>query len=156
MTELVDKNYSSNGVAELNFNSVQSVDLENKIKVDTKSLPLFNQLLQFAPDIAIAKEISTNTYMRVIANGNLINAKDGSGKLGLVLGDKGINSHARLLDPEHLKKLFTAGVAFKAVSMAVGQAHLAEISSQLKKMNTKVAEIKLGRVKLEVRHKPPN
>lgn len=133
MTELVDKNHSSNDVAELNFNSVQSVDLENKIKVDTKSLPLFNQLLQFAPDIAIAKEISTNTYMRVIANGNLINAKDGSGKLGLVLGDKGINSHARLLDPEHLKNLFTAGVAFKAVSMAVGQAHLAEISSQLKK-----------------------
>lgn len=142
MTELIDKNHSRNKVAELNFNSVESVDLENKIKVDSKSLPLFNQLLQFAPDIAIAKEISTNTYMRVIANGNLINAKDGSGKLGLVLGDKGITSHARLLDPEHLKNLFTTGVAFKAVSMAVGQAHLAEISSQLKKMNTKVAEIK--------------
>ena len=132
MTELIDKNHSRNKVAELNFNSVESVDLENKIKVDSKSLPLFNQLLQFAPDIAIAKEISTNTYMRVIANGNLINAKDGSGKLGLVLGDKGITSHARLLDPEHLKNLFTTGVAFKAVSMAVGQAHLAEISSQLK------------------------
>lgn len=80
--------------------------------------------------------------MKVIANGALTQARDGNGQLGIVLGENGINSHARLFDPAQLKKLLTASVAMRVVTMAVGQAHLAEISSQLKKMNHNIAEIK--------------
>lgn len=142
MSNLVESNHSTNQIAELNFSLTYPADLDKRKKVDSKNLPLFNQLLQFAPDVAVAKEVTTNKYMRVVANGALTKAKDGNGKLGIVLGEKGIDSHARLFDPDQLKKLLTTSVAMRAVTMAVGQAHLAEISSQLKEMNIKIAEIK--------------
>lgn len=142
MSNLVESNHSTNEIAELNFSLTYPADLDKRKKVDSKNLPLFNQLLQFAPDVAVAKEVTTNKYMRVVANGALTKAKDGNGKLGIVLGEKGIDSHARLFDPDQLKKLLTTSVAMRAVTMAVGQAHLAEISSQLKEMNIKIAEIK--------------
>lgn len=142
MSNLVESNHSTNEIAELNFSLIHPADLDKRKKVDSKNLPLFNQLLQFAPDVAVAKEVTTNKYMQVIANGALTKAKDGNGQLGIVLGDKGIDSHARLFDPDQLKKLLTTSVAMRAVTMAVGQAHLAEISSQLKEMNIKIAEIK--------------
>lgn len=142
MSNLVESNHSTNEIAELNFSLIHPADLDKRKKVDSKNLPLFNQLLQFAPDVAVAKEVTTNKYMQVVANGALTKAKDGNGQLGIVLGDKGIDSHARLFDPDQLKKLLTTSVAMRAVTMAVGQAHLAEISSQLKEMNIKIAEIK--------------
>lgn len=142
MSNLVETNHSTNEIAELNFSLIHPADLDKRKKVDSKNLPLFNQLLQFAPDVVVAKEVTTNKYMQVVANGVLTKAKDGNGQLGIVLGDKGIDSHARLFDPDQLKKLLTTSVAMRAVTMAVGQAHLAEISSQLKEMNIKIAEIK--------------
>jgi len=142
MSNLVESNHSTNELAELNFSLIHSADLDKRKKVDSKNLPFFNQLLQFVPDAALVNEISTNQYMKVIANGALTQARDGNGQLGIVLGENGINSHARLFDPAQLKKLLTASVAMRVVTMAVGQAHLAEISSQLKKMNHNIAEIK--------------
>lgn len=143
MSNFLESNQSKNDLADLNFSlMIPTDDLTKKVKVDSKNLPLFNQLLQFAPDAAVAKEVATNKYMKVVANGALTKAKDGNGHLGMVLGDNGIKSQARLFDPDQLKKLLTTSVAMKAVTMAVGQAHLAEISSQLKEMNIKLAEIK--------------
>lgn len=142
MNNLVESNNSANEIAELSFMHIDPDNLSKKKRVDSKKLPLFNQLLQFAPDAMVAKEVATNKYMQVIANGMLTKAKDGNGQLGLVLGENGISSHARLFDLDQLKKVLTTSVAMKAITMAVGQAHLAEIGTQLKEMNIKIVEIK--------------
>lgn len=141
MSNLIESNHFTNEIAELNFSFIHPTDLDKRKKVNSKNLSFFNQLLQFAPDAVVAKEVTTNRYMRVVVNGALTKAKDGNGQLGIVLGEKGIDSHARLFDPDQLKKLLTTSVAMRAVTMAVGQAHLAEISSKLKEMNLRITEI---------------
>lgn len=133
---------ANNELANIEFKVGSELEVENRKPVDSKNLPLFNQFLQFAPDAMALHEVNTTKYMQVVANGTLIKARDGNGHLGMVMGNDGIKSHARLFDPDQLKKILTTSVAMRAVTMAVGQAHLAEISAQLKEINAKVAEIK--------------
>lgn len=133
---------ANNELANIEFKVGSELGVENRKPVDSKNLPLFNQFLQFAPDAMALHEVNTTKYMQVVANGTLIKARDGNGHLGMVMGNDGIKSHARLFDPDQLKKILTTSVAMRAVTMAVGQAHLAEISAQLKEINAKVAEIK--------------
>lgn len=133
---------ANNELANIEFKVGSELGVENRKPVDSKNLPLFNQFLQFAPDAMALHEVNTTKYMQVVANGTLIKARDGNGHLGMVMGNDGIKSHARLFDPDQLKKILTTSVAMRAVTMAVGQAHLAEISVQLKEINAKVAEIK--------------
>lgn len=133
---------AKNELANIEFKVGSGAGLENRKPVDSRNLPLFNQFLQFVPDAMALREVNTTKYMQVVANGTLIKAKDGNGHLGMVMGNDGIKSHARLFDPDQLKKILTTSVAMRAVTMAVGQAHLAEISAQLKEINAKVAEIK--------------
>lgn len=133
---------ANNELANIEFKVGSELGVENRKPVDSKNLPLFNQFLQFVPDTMALHEVNTTKYMQVVANGTLIKARDGNGHLGMVMGNDGIKSHARLFDPDQLKKILTTSVAMRAVTMAVGQAHLAEISAQLKEINAKVAEIK--------------
>lgn len=133
---------ANNDLANIEFKVGSELGVENRKPVDSKNLPLFNQFLQFVPDTMALHEVNTTKYMQVVANGTLIKARDGNGHLGMVMGNDGIKSHARLFDPDQLKKILTTSVAMRAVTMAVGQAHLAEISAQLKEINAKVAEIK--------------
>jgi hypothetical protein len=129
--------------ANITFFQKNSFDEDLHQKVDGASVPIFNQLLQFAPEAMVAHEAATKQYMLVISEGALLRAKDGFGYRGMSVGSDGkIASHARLFDPKNLKNVVTVSIAMKAVTMAVGQAHLAEISNQLKSMNSKLGEIK--------------
>lgn len=127
--------------ANVTFFQKNSFDEDLHQKVDGASVPIFNQLLQFAPEAMVAHEAATKQYMLVVSEGALLRAKDGFGYRGMSSDGK-ITSHARLFDPKNLKNVVTVSIAMKAVTMAVGQAHLAEISNQLKSVNSKLGEIK--------------
>jgi hypothetical protein len=129
-------------LALVNFNSLAVFDTQNLKAVDKKSIPMFNQLLQFAPDALLVANTATTKYMVVSSTGPLVAARSGGGFRGFTMGQDGVKSHANLFDPKNLKSLVTLNVAMKAVTMAVGQAHLAEISNKLTEINNKLDDIK--------------
>lgn len=127
------------------FDVVQSNEIEGKKAVRKEDFPVFNQLLQFAPEAVLVNEVSRTQYMKVVSSGALVSAKDGNGYLGIVKDSTSgkVSSHARLFDPENLKQALKVSVALRAVSVAVGQAHLSEISQELNEINQGIKDIKI-------------
>ncbi len=69
--------------------------------------------------------------MEVVVDGNLVSAADGQGFRAFVMGTKGIQEQARLLDISKLQSAINAAAVWQVASVVVAQKHLADISRKL-------------------------
>lgn len=116
---------------------------EESRKIDKDNISTLNQLVSCVPDLLIKKEISQNNIAVVnVPLEQLQPAKDGSGLLGFIMGEKGIEKQARIFEPEKLQNLVNTGVLMNLASTLVAQKHLADINQKLNDLNKGIKDIK--------------
>jgi hypothetical protein len=122
--------------------NIQSQNWKN-INDKDKNISTLNPLFSLVPSLMIANDIQKTNYMEVVIKaGNLTNAKDGNGYIGIVIGSNGkITEHARLFDPEKLSNLVNASALFQIASVVVAQKHLADINEKLIDIKNSVENI---------------
>lgn len=112
--------------------------------LDTKSISQLNHWFSSLPAAATATAGNSPQLMRCSFEFNqLVQAKDGSGALGVVLKPDShkIGAQARFHEAENLKSMFTANLIFNFASQALAQKHLADIVKHLREIDKKIDEI---------------
>jgi hypothetical protein len=79
--------------------------------------------------------------MEVVVNGALTKASSSAGYRAMVMGQKGIESQALLIDPSNLSGIATSAAIWQIASVAVAQKHLADISAKLKEIAADIEAI---------------
>lgn len=126
-------------MAEVELTSVPST--ATRLDARKSGVNRWAPLLQAAPTAAVANEVASQRYMKVVVNGPLTMAKDGNGFRGFVQGQGGqTREHARLFEGD-LSQVVNAAALFNVASFAVGQKHLADISRHLEEIQEGVDRI---------------
>jgi hypothetical protein len=106
-----------------------------------KTLSRLGALMQAAPSLAVATEVSGKRLMEVTINGELVRAADGNGLRAFAMGERGITEHARLFDAKNLGNLVNAAAIWQIASVVVAQKHLADISRKLDELKGGIDKI---------------
>lgn len=103
-------------------------------KVPKQVISTLNPLLQSLPQIAsLAEQQRGNYVLCTIPFESLVKATNSpeGARRAFVMGAKGVQEQAHLLAPETLQNVMISGVAWNALSAAVGQKHLQDINEKL-------------------------
>lgn len=103
-------------------------------KVPKQVISTLNPLLQGLPSVvSLAEQQRGNYVLCTIPFESLVNATNGpeGARRAFVVGAKGVQEQAHLLAPETLENVLKSGVAWNALSVAVGQKHLQDINEKL-------------------------
>ncbi|MGB3836302.1 hypothetical protein [Castellaniella sp.] len=105
-----------------------------RAKVPKQVISTLNPLLQNLPQIAsLAEQQRGNYVLCTIPFESLVKATNGpeGARRAFVVGAKGVQEQAHILAPETLQSVMISGVAWNALSAAVGQKHLQDINEKL-------------------------
>ncbi|MGB5806340.1 hypothetical protein [Castellaniella sp.] len=103
-------------------------------KAPKQVISTLNPLLQSFPQIAsLAEQQRGNYVLCTIPFESLVKATNGpeGARRAFVMGAKGVQEQAHILAPETLQSVMISGVAWNALSAAVGQKHLQDINEKL-------------------------
>ncbi len=103
-------------------------------KAPKQIISTLNPLLQSLPQIAsLAEQQRGNYVLCTIPFESLVKATNGpeGARRAFVMGAKGVQEQAHILAPETLQNVMISGVAWNALSAAVGQKHLQDINEKL-------------------------
>ena len=112
-------------------------------KIPSSNISKLNPLLSNLPGMAGLAELSGGQYVLCsIPYGQLVDALgEEGGKRGWVTTGKKITEQARLSSPERLQNVLISGVAWNALSSAVGQKHLHDINEKLNVIKQQLDEV---------------
>lgn len=106
------------------------------------NISALNPLLQAVPGLVAAFNVAKTQYMRVESNGPLAPIKGVEGAMrGLVLGKKGIESHASLYNAGRLASIINISAIVGVASIVLAQKHLSDISHKLTEINESIQNI---------------
>lgn len=103
-------------------------------QVPKQVISTLNPLLQNLPQIAsLAEQQRGNYVLCTLPFDSLVKAANGpeGARRAFVVGAKGVQEQAHILAPETLQSVMISGVAWNALSAAVGQKHLQDINEKL-------------------------
>lgn len=136
---------TSAGLPALSFYSLKTRDLpKNKRQIELgQSLTKLGPAVQMVASMLPAAALSSGKYMRVVVNGPLARAGDGSAYLPFVRGADGkVSELARLINNSQLCQLANACMLWQVASVIVAQKHLADISEKLSEIKEGINDIK--------------
>src|SRR5574337_868706 len=111
------------------------------LSAETSYLSALGPILQIAPSVLTAAQMGSGEYMKVVVDGSLAAAKDGT-FMPFVRGAKGkVTDLARLQDPDVLRSLINAAAVWQVATVIVAQRHLADITQQLKAIRAVLDEV---------------
>lgn len=113
--------------------------------LDPRSISKLNHWFSSLPTAATAAAGNSPQLMTCSFEfSRLVQAKDGSGALGVVLkpGTNKFGAQARFQEAENLKSMVNASLVFNLASQILAQKHLADINERLQAIERKVDEIK--------------
>ena len=105
-----------------------------RFEVPKQVISKLNPLVQNLPQIAsLAEQQRGNYVLCTIPFESLVKASNGpeGARRAFVMGAKGVQEQAHILAPETLQNVMISGVAWNALSAAVGQKHLQDINEKL-------------------------
>ncbi len=101
-------------------------------------------LLQAVPSVLAGVEFASGKYMKVVVDGSLARAGDGTSYMPFVRGPDGkVTELARLQDPTRLGSLVNGAQLWQLASVVVAQKHLADISQKLDAIKSAIDEVGL-------------
>lgn len=98
---------------------------------------MIEPLMQAAPSVGVASMANSSKLMEVVISGQMLAASDGNGLRAIAKAGKGFE-HARLFEPNNLQAVASITAIWQLASILVAQKHLADISSALKHVESKV------------------
>lgn len=111
------------------------------LSAEASYLSALGPILQMAPSVLTAAEMGSGQYMKVVVDGSLAAAKDGT-FMPFVRGSNGkVTDLARLQDPDLLRSLINAAAVWQVATVIVAQKHLADITQHLKAIRDVLDEV---------------
>lgn len=136
---------SGGGTPVLSVMALETLDVAKPllaVELGASSVDRLSPLLQLIPSMAVAGEVATHRYLKVVVNGPLAPAADGNGLRGFVRGPDGrFTEHGRFFEDDRLKNLVSGAALFQIASIVVAQKHLADISRKLGEIQEGVGRI---------------
>jgi hypothetical protein len=112
-----------------------------RLDAEASRIRALEPILLAAPNVLTAAAIGGDRYMKVVVDGSLAAAGDGS-FLPFVRGaDGSVMELARLHDPTALNALVNAAAIWQVATVVVAQKHLADINQQLREINDALADV---------------
>ena len=115
-----------------------------KKRVPRDAINTLNPLLSNIPGVAtFTEQQRSNLVVCSVPFEALVDSATGpeGSKRAIVMGAKGIDSHAHLSAPDALENVVISGVAWNALSSAVGQKHLHDINEKLNDIKEQLDEL---------------
>lgn len=123
--------------------SSKEFKLARPLSMSSGAVSRLSSLLQAVPSLMTANLAADRRLMEVVVDGALTRAADGNGFRAFVMGEKGIQSQARLFESGNLQNLVNAAAVWNIASVLLAQKHLADIQRSLEDLKAGISNISL-------------
>ena len=140
---VIGENQDQPAITIMSMQSYDEFDKSETLDINSGPISRLDSICQAVPSLLVADKAHGIHLMKVVINGELIQASDGIGKRAMAIGKGGIKEHARLFEVSNLQNMINAAAIWQVASVIVAQKHLADISNKLDEIKRGVQNILL-------------